>query len=355
MPILPPPSPPSQGVGIMPGVFNLAAFKAMVLRYHKENEANDLMGDVCNDAVESLWRSILLVSLGQFMGGPVTSLSIAAGSERQTIIAVADPLVAPVCGQVANPNSLGARTIDVCYTLVTDSGSETLQSPTTILPVADMFSLDVTPPTYVSTVIGWNLYACLHDGRMALQNDQPLGFSTHYQEPQDTGISDAPDLPSPPLVNNTADNIFYIRLLQVQNPDSTWTTWQAGDLDGLLMSRASKSVASSSTFQGYAYDVINSNQIEIRPAAGTTLNPRYFYVVKPRRLRYDNSIIPFTTIAATEFLKMYADAALDLSNHEYTGYGMKAKKAEAIRQEILQGLNTQSTTKQKSITPFFRW
>lgn len=336
------------------GPNTMAAKKAEVTRYHKETEDPDLLTDAINDAIESLWRSILLVSLGQFLGGPVTNLSIAAGSERQQIVSIADPTVAPVPGMVVD-GQLPARTIDVEYTLVTESGSETNPSPLGTVNVLINNILDVPPPAYVSGAIGWNCYACLHDGRMALQNDEPLGFSQHYQEPDDTGISDAPDLPSPPTTNNTADNIFYIRMIQVQNPDSTWNTWQAGNLDDLLMTRASRQIASTSTYQGYAYDFVNGNTIEVRPALGTTLNPRYFFVVKPRRLRYDNAIIPFTNISASEFIKIYAEATLDLSNKEFTSYGIKSRKVEAIRAEILQGLNTQATTKQKTITPYFGW
>lgn len=336
------------------GPQTLGSMKAMATRFHKEDEDGDLLTDAVNDSVESLWRSILLVSLGQFMGGPVTSLQIAAGAERAKIISIADPTVAPTTGTTVI-GALAGRTLDFAYTLVTESGSETLISPLTTQVVPANSIGTCLHPAYVAGALGWNVYACLHDGRMARQNDAPLLFSQTYQEPEDIGVVDAPNLPSPPTENTTADNIFYIRLLQVQNPDQTFTTWQAGNIDDLLMLRASRSIAAATTYQGYAYDVLNGNQIEIRPAAGMALNPRYFYVVKPRRMIYDNALIPFANISSTEFLKMYVGAQLDLSNHEYTGHNIKSGKAERIRLEILQGLNTQATTKQRTITPYFGW
>jgi hypothetical protein len=336
------------------GPNTLASMKAMITRYHKEQEEGDLLTDAVNDAVESLWRSILLVSLGQFMQGPVTNLQIAAGAERAKIVSIADPTVAPITTETAG-GTLASRTIDFTYTLVTESGSETLPSPIGSITTTLNFLAQCSPPAYVSGAIGWNVYACLHDGRPAKQNDSPLLFSTTYQEPEDTGIIDAPNLPSPPNENGTADNIFYIRLMQVQNPDGTYTTWQAGNIDDLLLLRASRSIAAASTYQSYAYDVLNGSQLEVRPAAGQTLTPRYFFVVKPRRMLYDNATLPFTNISATEFLKMYSDAKLDLSNHEYTGYNLKSSAAERIRLEIVQGLNTQATAKQRTITPYFSW
>lgn len=336
------------------GPQTLGSLKAMITRYHKENENEDLLTDAANDAVEALWRNVLLVALGQFMSGPVTNLTIAAGSERQTIVSIPDPTVALTTGFINNTSPI-PRVIDIAYTLVTESGSETLLSPVASFNVLAGSGIQSGQPAFAAGALGWNMYACLHDGRMARQNAEPIPFSQSYFEPADTGITDAPDAPSPPTTNGTADNIFYIRVMQVQNSDGTWTTWQAGEIDGLLMARATRSIASASSYQGYAYDIFNGSTVEIRPAAGQTLNPRFFYVVKPRRMLFNNALLPFSNFSYIEYLKMYADAALDLSNHEYTGYGIKSKKAAGILQEVLQGLNTQATTKQKTITPYFQW
>lgn len=344
--------------GTIIGPQTLGSLKAMITRYHKEQEDDDLLTDAANDAIEALWRNVLLVALGQFMGATPKTLNIAAGSERATIISISDPIAAPTLGQVAG-GALNSRTIVGSYTFVTESGSETLQSGTATFIVGGANLLTSQSPAYPTNgdqPIGWNFYAGIVDvTRMAKQNGEPLAFGQTFQEPADTGIQIAPDSPSPPTVNNTADNIFYIRVLQVENTDGTWTTWQAGEIDGLLMSRATRSIASSSTYQGYAYDVFNGNTIEVRPALGATLSPRYFYVVKPRRIIYNKALLPFSNFSYLEFLKMYADAALDLSNHEYAGYGIKSKKAAGILQEVLQGLNTQATVKQKTITPFMSW
>ena len=339
------------------GQQTLGSLKAMITRYHKEQEKDDLLTDAANDAIESLWRNVLLVALSQFMAGPITTLTMAAGSERASIISIPDPIVAPTCSDVAG-GALPLRNADVVYTFVTESGSETLPSPINNTPVLINTLLNVAPPDVADqpgTPIGWNVYVGDHGTRLVRQNDEPLGPNDTWVEPALTGYSNSPLLPPAPVSNTTGDNIFYVRVLQVQNTDGTWTTWQAGDIDGLLMSRASRSIASTSTYQGYAYDVFNGNTIEVRPALGATLNPRYFNVVKPRRLLYANAPLPFSNFSYIEYLKMYADAALDLSNHEYTGYGIKNRKAAGILQEILQGLNTQATAKQKTITPFFQW
>lgn len=331
----------------------LGSMKAGLTRYIKDDENTDLLTDVINDAIESLWDSILLVSLGQFLGGPV-QVKFASGSERATIVSIVDPITPPVAAGIVGGN-FPQRTEQIAYTLVTESGSETRISPilSQFIPLNQI--VQVTPPAFVNGAIGWNCYAGSETGRLALQNDMPLDFSQSFVESADDGIIDNPDQPSAPQVNNTADNIFYLRLLQVQNPDSTYTTWQAGDVDGLLFQRACRNIAPASTFQSYAYDFVNGNTIEIRPAAGQELNPRYFFVVKPRRLRFDRAILPFTNISATEFIRTHAAQALCLSNHEYTAAHENGVKAEAKRQSILLGLNTQATHKQQTVVPYFRW
>lgn len=337
----------------------LGGMMAAVTRFHKEDEDPNFLIDAINDAIDSLWRSILLVNLSQFMGGPVTNLTIAAGAERASIVSITDPTVAPVIAPFVD-GTLGAHTITGCYTYITESGSETLPSPTTTLLIAANSVAQITPPAYNNSfdpgIVGWNFYADLSGGaRLAKQNGEPIDIYTKWTEPSDTGTVEAPDAPRPPNSNTTADNIFYIRTLEVQNPDSTWTTWHAGNLDDLLMRRASRDIGAATTYQGYAYDVLNGNTIEIRPAAGMTYNPRYFYVKKPRRLRFQSSLIPFTNFNASEFVKAYTEGQLCLSNHEYTASERNFARANNVRQEVLLGMNTQATTKQKTITPYFGW
>lgn len=358
----------------------LGSMRAAILRFNKDDEDTQLVNDAINDGIESLWRSALLVSVEQFLSGPITSLTVSQGNERETIIAIPDP-PAFTAAQVSSTagGALGARTEYVAITLVTPSGSETNVSGSTDNPpgtiptpyanvVAANFLSTVQAPTYplvpVPTgygsptpysAIGWNLYMGIDPNNLCKQNKVPLLFNQIWQEPQTGLIVNSPQQQnSPPTINGTADNVCYIALMEVQNPDMTWTRWDQTAIDSLLMERCVRTIAPQTTFQKYAYDLVNGTTLEIRPAAGMTLNPRYFYVVKPYRLAFDNAIIPFTTMSYTEFIKMYAQAQLDRSNKEFTSAGANANQAEKVRGETLAVLNKNST-RQKTITPFFRW
>lgn len=336
----------------------LGTMRASVLQWYKGDDDPTLINDMISDAVESLWDSVLLVNLGQIMGGPIQNITFSAGNERQEIVSITDPTVAPTINTVV----LGAllqRTLVFGYTFVTESGSETKLSPTSsqVVPVNSVAK--VLPPVFPGTPaaigsvpIGWNVYGADVIGRLAKQNPVPLDFAQFYQEPTSTGVIDEPNQPSPPQTNTTADDIFYIRLLEVQNQDSTWTRWQGADLESLLMKRMSRAIAPSSTYYPYAWDFVNGNRIEIRPAAGQALNPRFFYTRKPRRLRFDAAAIPFTNISATEFIRLYALASLHLTNRDYSSHNVWNGKAERKRMDILKGLNTQQRVKQTRITPF---
>lgn len=348
--------------------------RAKLLRYNKDDEDINLCNDAINDGIESLWRSALLISIEQFLAGPITNLTINSGSERETIISVPDPpaLTGAQIASVAG-GALGARTEYFHMTYVTPSGSETNVDGATENPpvggppyanvVAGNFLSTAQAPTYplvpspatLGTPIGWNLYAGTDPNNLCRQNTVPLLFNQVWTEPP-TGLqvnNNAQQL-LPPVINGTADNIAYIALLECQNPDQTWTRWDQTAIDSLLMERAVRTVAPATTFQKYAYDLINGTTLEIRPAAGQTLNPRYFYVVKPYRLAFDNATIPFTTMSYTEFIKMYAQAQLDRSNKEFTSAQANSNQGEKVRQETLNVLNKNSS-RQKTITPFFRW
>lgn len=342
--------------------------RGAILRLFRDDEDTDLVNDTISDAIESLWRSILLVNLGQFMGGPITNLTFAAGAERMTIVNVADPVAGPTVTTAAG-GPLPNRTILYNLTYVTDSGSETNAFATPVMAnVALNFLSTVAPPSYPNVPtgnpqpgnpLGYNVYASFDalapttpdPSNLRLQNSVPIPFNVKWQEPG-TGVDMSGGLP--PTSNTTADNIFYIRLMEVQNPDQTWTRWESGRIDDLLMQRMSSRIANtSSAYANYAYDFINGNTVEIRPAAGTTLNPRYFYVIKPRRLKYDRSQIPFPNLAHQEFIKQYALNILYRSVQEFTAASMALNASEKVRQEILEGLNTQQTSRQKNITPYF--
>lgn len=365
----------------------LATMRRQLITYLKDDEDIQLCNDAINDAIESLWQSCILIHLGQFMGGPVANLQLAAGSERVTLVSISDPVQLTgaqfsTVAQAVGPPPLPLRNAIYCITYVTESGSETIPdyegqgNPVgNGTPLAEVvpagFQSIITPPSYPNipfpsyppsaNPIGYNVYAAVAIGvapdpnGMVKQNGNlPIPFNQRWTE-LPSGIIIPGQSPSPPIVNNTADNIFFVRVLEVQNQDQTWTRWSAGSLDGLMMDRMVKRIAAQSSYERYAYDFVNGNTLEIRPALGQTLSPRYFFVVKPRRLLYDSAFIPFTNLPYTEFIKMFAGAQCLRSVREYTAASQADSAAERSKLDILKGLNVQATSKQKNITPYFRY
>lgn len=333
--------------------------KGRVLAELKENEDPTLIGNKINDGIESLWESILLINVQSFMQGPVQNVTFNSGDERQTLVTIVDPVtpLVPVAIAVAN-NLAQPRTRYYAFSLVTESGSETLLSPVAPLVIAVNDQVASIPAPAVPALspvgaIGWNLYASDNPaGRMALQNSQPIDFGVSWQEDPVAGVIDDPDLPAAPASNTTADNIFYLKFFQVQNQDGTWTTWQGTDIDSLAMQRASRNLPVASTYQSYAWDILNNHQIEIRPKAGMTLNPRYFYVAKPRRLRFDNASVPFQNFAAEEFLINFAKSRTWLDKHEYDAHRIFESLADKKRLQLLQAVGDQQIKRQDRITPY---
>lgn len=307
-----------------------------------------------NDAIESLWKSLVRVALSVFMGGP-TSISFSAGDQRQTVTSLTDPTTAPTLASVAG-GTLPSRTVFVGYTLVTESGSETKISSQSTQTTALNFLTSISPPAWVSGAAGWNCYAGDNTNRLAKQNDAPLAFSTTgnvvtFEEPE-TGFIDNPDYPLPPTENTTGDNIFYIRHLELQLSSGNYKAYHAGDLDSEFVRRFASSIASTSEYQSYAWDVLNQRTLEIRPAAGSSITPRYFYIVKPRRLRFDNAPLPFPTIPCTEFLRSYALSRLLLSLHEFDAAKGFAEVAENERKNCEKALSMVNFNKNTTVTPY---
>jgi hypothetical protein len=329
--------------------------KNRVLSELKESEDLTLIGNRINDAVEALWEGVLLVNVQSFMQGPVQNIQIAGGSERATIVSINDPLVAPVVGSVAG-GALPGGNFYFKYTYVTESGSETLPSPiSAALGLAPNFFAQMTAPAVPALnpvgAVGYNVYASNDpNGRFAMQNQDPVGFSVNWT--QTVAIVDDPDGPAAPLSNTTADNIYYIKALQQQNPDGTWTTWQGAEIDGLAFARGSRNLPVASTYQNYAWDVLHNNQLEIRPQAGVTLNPRYFYVVKPRRCRFDQAELPFANFAAEEFMVNYAMSRIKLGNEELEAHARWELLADKRKMSIMESLSDQNVARQQRVVPF---
>lgn len=333
-------------------------------------EDQALVNAKINNALENLWMSMMQAALSRFLGldSPVT-FTLPAGAERVQLVSIPDPTVAPVIsGFVAG--ALPARTILGCYTYVTESGSETQASPTTAFLVPLNSLGQVAAPAPVSQAFGWNFYASPSNTQalLALQNQQPLPFVVPYQEPP-TGWLDyptdqqMPPIPGiasgptpagspPPSENSTADNISWIKHLEIRTSDTVLRSWNQNDLDSAVMRAAAGTVSSASEYQNYAWDLINGNRLEIRPAAGLAFQPRYFYIAKPRRLRYDQAEIPYVSIAGVhEFLCNRAVSQLKLALDEYASSTGYKTEAEGNRRLVLTSLTTESWAKNMRIQP----
>lgn len=329
-----------------------------------------LVNAAINDAMEDIFMSMMRAQLARFFGldSPVT-FSLPAGAERVQLVSVADPTIAPVLGQVAG-GILAAHTVLVGYTYVTESGSETQLSPTASLLVNLNNLGQVTAPALVAGAFGWNCYVSSTNNAvlMALQNQQPLPFVVPYQEPI-TGWQDYPldqqqppqaqvaTIPTPagsppPSENSTADNISWISHMEIRTSDTLLRAWNQADIDSEAMRRGGRTLASASEYQNYAWDLINGNRLEIRPSAGLAFTPRYFYIAKPRRLRYDQAEMPYVSIAGVhEYIVNKSLSRLKLALDEYPAsqsWGAEANKTEG---KILLALTQENWAKNTRISP----
>lgn len=352
----------------------LGSLRAEILGWMRGDYAtqNDvaLVNSAINDAQESIWMSMMQAQLARFFGldSPV-SFSLPTGAERVQLIAIPDPLVAPVLGNFAGGNQ-AARTILVGYTYVTESGSETQLSPTSSLLVPLNNLGQVTAPAPVTNALGWNCYVSVSNtpGLMALQNQQPLPFGALFQEPNTLwqDYSQAQQLPPqvqgssiatpagspPPSENSTADNISWITHMEIRTSDTLLRSWNQYDIDSEIFRRYARTLSSASEYQTYVWDILNGNRLEVRPAAGLAFTPRYFYVAKPRRMRYDQAVLPYQSIMGVhEFLVAATVARLKLGVEEYIASEAWDKKAETVRMGISLALLQENWSKDMRITP----
>lgn len=322
--------------------------------------------DAVNDAIQSIWMTMMQWKLARFIGvdSPV-SFSLPNNSERVLLISVPDPTIALVTSQVTG-GVLAARTYKSGYTFVTESGSETnikLNADQAIgannlftaiapaFPVADIPQTPAGPPP--PGIVGWNLYAGVVE--MGLQNQDPIPFKATYQEII-TGFQDYPTAQQlPPTSNTTADNISYISHLEAQLPDTTWQAWNQQSLDGLFMRRRAATYPTGSQYASYAWDLINGQSIEVRPKTGTSFTPRYWYIAKPRFLRYLQAQVPYLNIAGVDdFIWQKAIATCKLSLEEYIANQAWDAKAEAKRTEIIMALNQENWSLDTRVVPYLR-
>lgn len=332
----------------------LGSLRASVLEWLEGSEGvpSSRANEAINDGIESLWETLMRASLSLFMGGPVT-VTINAGAERLNLVTIADPTIAPALSAVTS-GALDAHSVAVKYTYVTESGTETLPSPSSTLAVLVNQVGSAASPAYAANAIGWNCYGFSTNGPTtvyAKQNDEPIPFGTDFQEP-DSGFINGPELPLPPTENTSGDDICYIRHLECQMPDQGYRTYQAADIDSLVMSRAAGSLATSSPYQNFYWDLINQRQLEFRPTPALTFNPRYFYIKRARRLAFDNSPLPFLTIPSVAFLRAYALSALSLSVREFESADAWESRAEKERTRCELAVVQMNRPRNQYITPF---
>ena len=302
-----------------------------------------------NDAIESIWQSLIRANLSNHIGGPVT-ISAVAGDQRIALSSITDPTTAPTISEVTS-GALAAHTIYGAYTLATDSGSETLPSATTTQAIAINKVAKMITPAFAAGALGWNCYMGTASDRMAKQNTNPTAFGTDYTE-STSGAAVLPNAPGVPTSNTTNDDLFYIRRIETSTTNGTYLSWDAADIDSAMMRQAAGLIGVASQYQTYVWDLLDSNSIEIRPVVALAASPRYFYIKKPRRLAFDSSLIPFTHLPVSEFLRSYALMKIFMMVREWASVKAHSDLARDARNILVQAVVQQNIPKNQKVTPF---
>lgn len=315
-----------------------------------------VINSAINDAIEKAWTGMMQVQLARFVGAdsPVT-FNLPSGAERVLLVSILDPLTGPVLGTIAG-SVLGARTINGAFTYVTESGTETLPSPTVVQAVGanNLLTAKLPAPANLLNAIGWNFYASVQpDVNLALQNQNPIPFNVTWQEPLPAGIVDyATSQQTVPIQNSTADNISWIQHMEIRTSDTLLRSWNQSSIDSMLMRQFARTLSSASEYQAYAWDLLNGRQLEFRPMTGSPFTPRYFYIAKPRRLRYDQAEIPYLTISGTrEYYVNYTVAKLKLALDEYLAFQAWSTQAAQGLLDVKLGLTQENANSNNRIAP----
>jgi hypothetical protein len=163
-----------------------------------------------------------------------------------------------------------------------------------------------------------------------------------------------------PLPND--DELAYIKEVTVRSDNGTLRTWQAAELGGEWMKRAQREVASTSSSSPYVYDVLTNSTMEVRPAAGTTLTPSFFYVRKVKRMIVgaspagdDDSPLPFGSyVASWPYIKYKSMSLIQAVLKEWAASQYWDGMAERQKGEAQQVANQQNVQRQRTIVPFMR-
>jgi len=316
-------------------------------------DEDSIVNAAISDAVETIWLSMMQCHLAKFFGAdsPVT-FNLAQGVERFRIVSIVDPIVAPTVNQVAGGALVDAVVFNVGYTLVTESGSETLLSPLTVTAARTNNNVfQVVSPVNPGTALGYNVYAG-PAGQLALQNQQPIPFGTNYTEPVTEWQGYPTFEQTPPLSNSTADNLSWIRHLEVRTSDTLLRAWNQVDIDSEVMRRMARTLSTASEFQHYVWELTNNGVLEFRPALGSAFSPRYWYIAKPRRLRYDQAEIPYVSITGVhKFIKVQAKSDLYLTVNEFMNSQGWQQKADKEKMDIQMALMMETWAKNTRVVP----
>ncbi len=316
-------------------------------------DEDSLVNAAINDAIESIWIAMMQVQLAKFFGAdsPV-SFTLNQGAERYRIVSIVDPTVAPVVTQVAGGALVDGVQFTVGYTLVTESGSETLLSPTTLTAARINNNLfQVVSPANPGTAFGYNVYAG-PAGQLALQNQQPIPFGTNYTEPVTEWQGYPTFEQTPPLSNSTADNLSWIEHLEVRTSDTLLRAWNQVDIDSEVMRRMARTLSTASEYQHYVWELTGNGVLEFRPQLGSNFTPRYWYVAKPRRLRYDQADVPYVGIMGVhKYLKCQAKSDLYLGVNEFINSDKWEAKAAAEKSQIQMALLQELWSKNTRVVP----
>lgn len=331
---------------------NFGQMLASVDSWAREVIDPDVKSDALNDAIITVWSKVLQAQIDQVVGGP-TTVQFAAGSERTQLVSIADPAIAPVVNPVAG-GALAARNPVVAYSIVTESGSETMISPPTVAAPGQNQICQVVAPARVANAFGYNVYAGSTLALMSKQNDVPMDFGFPFTEPV-TGFVDAGDengAPLPPVENTTADDIFYIRALESPLSTGGYRRWEHSTIDSMMFRYASRSIAAASEYQPYYWDLVNGRQLEYRPVLAQAYTARYFFIHRPRRISFGRAAIPFTAFDVEEALRSYTISAWKLTQSEFMSADAWQKRGDRALMDLMTNLRQQDWDKNTTIIPY---
>ena len=143
--------------------------------------------------------------------------------------------------------------------------------------------------------------------------------------------------------------------MEVRTSDTLLRAWNQADIDSLVMRQMAATLSSASEYQTYVWDMNNNGVLEFRPMLGSSFNPRYWYIAKPRRLRYDQADVPYVSIVGVhKFIKCQAKADLYLGVNEFmNGQGWQGI-ADKEREGIQMALLMESWNKNVHVMPYLR-